>query len=199
MAVTATMVKKLRDQTGAGMMDCKKALQQSGGDFEKAVDHLRKMGIATAAQKSGRTTKEGLITSYIHAGNRLGVLLEVSCETDFVARTEAFQTFAKDIAMQVAACNPLVVKREDLPLDLVEREKGIYGTQARNEGKPEHIIERISEGRLQKYYQEVCLLEQAFVKDAEKSVNDVLTEMVAKTGENITIKRFARFRLGEEK
>ena len=198
MSVSADMVKKLRDKTGAGMMDCKKALEKSGGDMNKATDYLREQGLTQAAKKASRIAKEGMIYSYIHPGDKLGVLLELNCETDFVARTEDFKLLAKDIAMQIAATNPLVVSRSDLRPELLEKEKEIYRTQAKNEGKPEKIIEKIVEGKLEKYFQEVCLLEQPFVKDQDRTVKDRINETLAKLGENITVKRFVRFRLGDE-
>ena len=195
--ITASMVKELRIRTGAGMMDCKKALVECDGDVEKAIEDLRKKGASSVAKRAGRTAKEGVIASYIHPGDKLGVLVEINCETDFVARTEAFRGFARNIAMQVAAADPLVV-RDEISEEMLEKEKDIYRENAQNEGKPEHILDRIVEGRLQKYYQEVCLLEQTFVKDADKTIQEVLTEIGASLGENIGIKRFARFRLGEE-
>lgn len=198
MSVSADMVKKLREKTGAGMMDCKKALEKSGGDINKATDYLREQGLTQAAKKASRIAKEGMIYSYIHPGDKLGVLLELNCETDFVARTEDFKLLAKDMAMQIAATNPLVVSRSDLRPELLEKEKEIYRTQAKNEGKPEKIIERIVEGKLEKYFQEVCLLEQPFVKDQDRTVKDRINETLAKLGENITVKRFVRFRLGDE-
>ena len=198
MSVGADLVKKLREKTGAGMMDCKRALEKSGGDMDQAIDYLRKQGMAQAAKKASRTAKEGIIYSYIHPGDKLGVLLEVNCETDFVARTEDFQLLAKDIAMQIAATNPLVVTRSDLKPETLDKEKEIYRTQAKNEGKPEKIIERIVEGKLEKYFQEVCLLEQPFVKDQDRSLKDRIDETIAKLGENLAVKRFVRFRLGEE-
>jgi elongation factor Ts len=198
MSVGADLVKKLREKTGAGMMDCKRALEKSGGDMDQATDYLRKQGMAQAAKKASRTAKEGIIYSYIHPGDKLGVLLELNCETDFVARTEDFQLLAKDIAMQIAATNPLVVTRSDLKPEILDKEKEIYRTQATNEGKPEKIIERIVEGKLEKYFQEVCLLEQPFVKDQDRSLKDRMDETIAKLGENIAVKRFVRFRLGEE-
>jgi len=197
MEISAKMVKELREKTGAGMMDCKKALTETKGDFEKAIDFLREKGIAKAASKAGRATKEGIIASYIHAGSKLGVLVEINCETDFVARTDDFQSFAKDIAMQVAAANPLAVKREEIDTNLVEKEREIYRQQALNEGKPEKIVDKIVDGKLEKYYSEVCLLEQPFVKDGDKSIKDVVTDTIAKLGENIEISRFVRFQLGE--
>jgi elongation factor Ts len=198
MSVSADMVKKLREKTGAGMMDCKKALEKSGGDLNKATDYLREQGLTQAAKKASRIAKEGIIYSYIHPGDKLGVLLELNCETDFVARTEDFKLLAKDIAMQIAATNPLVVSRSDLRPEIIEKEKEIYKTQAINEGKPEKIIERIVEGKLEKYFQEVCLLEQPFVKDQDRTVKDRINETLAKLGENISVKRFIRFRLGDE-
>ena len=175
----------------------KKALQETQGDFEKAIEYLRKKSIAAAAKRAGRATKEGLIASYIHPGDRLGVLVEVNCETDFVARTEVFREFAKEMAMQVAATNPLAVDRETLPEENVEKEKEIYREQALSQGKPEKIVDRIIEGKLGKYFQEVCLLEQPYIKDTDKTVKDLLTETTAQLGENLAIKRFVRFRLGE--
>jgi elongation factor Ts len=195
--ITAKMVKELRDKTGAGMMDCKKALADSDGDLEKAIKHLRKSGIASASKKSSRATSEGLIFSYIHPGDKLGVLVEINCETDFVARTDDFQAFAKDIAMQVAAADPKVVSREEVTPELIETEREVYRSLAEREGKPENIIEKIVEGKIEKFYSEACLLEQAFVKDNDKSISDIVTDTIAKLGENIHIRRFIRFRLGE--
>jgi len=191
------MVKQLREKTGAGMMDCKKALIKADGDMEKAITILREQGLAKAARKAGRAVKEGLIMAYIHPGDKLGVLVEINCETDFVARTDDFKNFCKDIAMQIAATNPLVVKREDIRAELIEKEKDIYRTQAINEGKPEKVVDRIVEGKLEKYFQEVTLLEQPFIKDQDKNIKDILTEAIARLGENIQIKRFTRYRLGE--
>ncbi len=198
MSVGADLVKKLREKTGAGMMDCKRALEKADGDMDQATDYLRRQGMAQAAKKASRTAKEGIIHSYIHPGDKLGVLVELNCETDFVARTEDFRLLAKDIAMQIAATNPLVVTRSDLKPELLDKEKEIYRTQAKNEGKPEKIIERIVEGKLEKYFQEVCLLEQPFVKDQDRSLKDRIDETIAKLGENLAVKRFIRFRLGEE-
>jgi len=195
--INAELVKKLREKTGAGMMDCKRALEKSEGDIDKAVDVLREQGMASAAKKSGRLVKEGIIHSYIHPGDRLGVLLELNCETDFVARTDEFRGLAKDISMQVAATNPLVISRSDLKEDLIQKEKDIYRAQAKSQDKPEKVIDRIVQGKLEKYFQEVCLLEQPFIKDEHKSVLDIITETIAKLGENITVKRFSRFRVGE--
>ncbi|MCI0331034.1 MAG: translation elongation factor Ts [candidate division Zixibacteria bacterium] len=196
-AISANLVKELREKTGAGMMECKKALQSSGGDIEKAVQTLREQGQARAASKAGRTAKEGIVFSYIHPGDRLGVLLELNCETDFVARTEDFRNLAKDLAMQIAAASPLVVTREELPAELVEKEREIYRHQAKNEGKPEKILDRIVEGKLEKYFQEAVLMEQIFVKDQNLTVKELLNSAVAKLGENIVPRRFVRFRLGE--
>ncbi|MHB2147428.1 translation elongation factor Ts [Calditrichota bacterium LG25] len=195
--ITAAMVKELRDKTGAGMMDCKKALQEAEGDFEKAVELLRKKGIAKAAKRAEREANEGVVTAYIHPGSKLGVLVEVNCETDFVAKTDDFQAFAKNIAMHIAASNPLAISREELDQQTLEKEKQLYREQALESGKPENIVDRIVEGRMEKYFSEVCLLEQPYVKDPDKTIKDLLTETIAKVGENINIKRFARFRIGE--
>lgn len=191
------MVKELRDKTGAGMMDCKSALAEAKGDFERAATLLREKGIAKAGTKSGRETSEGIITSYIHPGDKLGVLVEIACETDFVARTESFRTFARDIAMHVAASAPLCVKREDINPELVAKEREIYRKQAENEGKPAKIIDKIVDGKIEKYYAEIVLMEQPFVKDNDKTIGDYVKEMIGSLGENIVIKRFVRFRLGE--
>jgi len=195
--ITPQLVKELREKTGCGMMDCKRALEKSEGDIQKAIDILREQGMATVAKKAGRMTREGIIYSYIHPGEKLGVLVEINCETDFVARTEDFRNLAKDLAMQVAATNPLVISRAELKEEAIQKEKDIYRAQAKSEGKPEKVIDKIVEGKLEKYFQEVCLLEQAFIKDEDRSVHDRLNETIAKLGENITIKRFVRFRLGE--
>jgi len=197
MSISASQVKELRDKTGAGMMDCKKALIESDGDIEKATDYLRKKGITKAEKRAGKAANEGIIEAYIHTGGRLGVLVEINCETDFVARTDDFKHFAKEIAMQIAATNPLVVDREQLAPEIVEKEVEIYKTQALESGKPEKIIERIAQGKLEKYYQEVCLLEQPYIRDPNTSVKDVLMETIGKIGENISIGRFVRFRLGD--
>jgi elongation factor Ts len=197
MAISAAIVKELREKTGVGMMDCKRALEETDGDLEKAMEVLRKKGLAAVAKRAGRETSEGVIASYIHPGERLGVLVEVNCETDFVARTPDFRAFVKELAMQVAAANPLVMRREDLLEEDVEREKEIYRDQARSQGKPDKIIEKIIQGKMEKYYQEVCLLDQQFIKDSDKRVSDLLDDVKMKLGENIVIKRFARFRLGE--
>ena len=196
--ISASTVKELREISGAGMMDCKKALTEASGDLEKAIDILRKTGIAKARKKSGRSTKEGLILPYIHPGAKLGVLLEINCETDFVANTEDFKELSKDIAMHIAASNPMSINREEIPNDILVREKEIYADQARQSGKPEDIIEKMTEGRLNKFYQENVLMEQIFVKDPDKTVSDLITETVAKLGENILVSRFSRFQLGEK-
>ena len=192
------MVKELRVKTGAGMMDCKQALMASDGDFEKAIDYLRKKGMSAAVKRSSKTVKDGTVASYIHLGGKIGVMVEVNCETDFVARTEDFQTLAKDMAMHIAALNPSCVKPEDIPSHVLEREKEIYQSQALAEGKPEKIWDRIVEGKLKKYYEDVCLLEQKFVKNPEITVGMLVNNMIAKTGENIVVRRFARFQLGED-
>jgi len=197
MTISATLVKELREKTGAGMMDCKRALEEADGDLGKAVEVLRKKGLAAVAKRAGRTTTEGVIASYIHPGERLGVLVEVNCETDFVARTPDFRVFVKEICMQVAAANPLVVKREDLAEADVEREKEIYRDQARSQDKPEKIVEKIVQGKMEKYYQEMCLLDQQYIKDSDKRISDLLDDVRLRLGENIVLKRFARFRLGE--
>ena len=196
--ITAARVRELRERTGIGMMDCKKALAETGGDMEKAVEYLRKQGMSAVEKRSGRDAKDGLINSYIHPGSRLGVLLEVNCETDFVARTDDFREFTRDVAMHIAAEQPLAVSREEIDQAVVDKEKEIYLEQARNEGKPEQIAERIVTGRLDKFFQDVCLMEQAFVKDPDKTIEDLVTEQTARIGEKITIRRFACFRLGEE-
>jgi len=195
--ISASQVKDLREKTGVGMMDCKKALKECKGDVKQAIDFLRKKGIATAKKRGGRQTSEGLVLSYIHAGGKIGVLVEVNCETDFSAKTDDFANFAKDIAMQIAATNPVSVDREGLPAETLEKEGEIYATQAKESGKPEKVIEKIVEGKMKKFYSEVCLLEQAFVKDPDNSIQDLVNDLMAKTGENVTISRFARFQLGE--
>jgi len=197
MEISSKLVKELRDKTGAPMMDCKKALEKAIGDLDKALDYLREHGMAKASEKAGRMTREGLIYSYIHPGEKLGVLLEINCESDFVARTDDFRSLAKDVAMQVAATNPLAIKREEIPANLLEKEKEIYKAQALQEGKPEKILEKIVQGKLDKFFQESCLLEQPFIKDEDRTVKQRIDETIAKLGENITVKRFARFRLGE--
>ena len=197
MNVTTDMVKTLRERTSAGVMDCKEALTKAEGDMEKAIFYLREKGKVKAAQKAGRETRDGMVGAYIHPGSRLGVLVEINCETDFVAKTGEFKSLVKEVAMQIAASNPLVIRREDLPQGTVEKEKEIYRNQALNEGKKEEIIERVVKGRMEKFYREVCLLEQPYIKDEEKKIQDLLDESIAKLGENITISRFARFKLGE--
>lgn len=195
--VDAAQVKKLRDSTGAGMMDCKRALEEAGGDTEKATEYLREKGLAKAAKKASRIANQGLVESYIHSNGKIGVLLEVNCETDFVARNEEFKALCHDIAMQIAASHPQYVSREEVPEDVIEKEKAILRAQAENEGKPEHIIEKMVEGRMDKYYQEICLLEQAFIKDTDKYVHDIIKDSVAKLGEKIEVRRFTRYELGE--
>ena len=197
MSIDAKLVKKLRDKTSAGMMDCKKALVESEGDFEKAVDHLRKSGIAKAEKKGIRETKDGLVHSYIHAGGQLGVLLEINCETDFVAKTEGFSDLAHNLSMQIAATNPLAIDREGVSESILKREKDIYIEQAKSSGKPDDIIEKMVNGRLNKFYQENCLMEQVFIKDPDKRVQDLVTESIAMLGENISISRYIRFAIGE--
>ena len=197
MGIDAKLVKNLREKTGAGMMDCKKALVESDGDLNKAVDNLRKSGIAKAEKKGTRDTREGLIYSYIHAGGRLGVLLELNCETDFVAKTEGFIELAHNLAMQIAATNPTSIDIESMDVKLIEREKEIYIDQAKSEGKPENIINKMVDGRMTKFYQESCLMEQTYIKDSDKKVNDMIKETIATLGENISINRFSRFAIGE--
>tara|TARA_B100000929_G_scaffold43084_1_gene30667 strand:- start:1197 stop:1814 length:618 start_codon:yes stop_codon:yes gene_type:complete len=197
MTIDAKIVKSLRDKTGAGMMDCKKALVETKGNLDKAVDHLRKSGIAKAEKKGERIAKEGLVFSYIHHGGRLGVLVELNCETDFVAKTEGFSDLAHNLAMQVAATNPLSIGREDIDNTIVEREKAIYSDQAKESGKPENIIDKMVDGRIEKFYAESCLLEQQFIKDPDRKIGDLMTEAVATLGENIVINRFIRFAVGE--
>ncbi|CAH0119841.1 MULTISPECIES: translation elongation factor Ts [unclassified Paenibacillus] len=197
MAVTASMVKELREKTGAGMLDCKKALEEANGDLTKAAEVLREKGLAAAANKAGRIATEGVVESYIHAGGRIGVLVEINCETDFVAKTDQFKEFARDIAMHIAATNPRYVRREEVPADEIEKEKEILKSQALNEGKPEKIVEKMVEGRIGKFFEEHCLMEQAFVKDPDKSIETLLKEKISAIGENISIRRFARYELGE--
>lgn len=197
MSVDAKTVKTLRDRTGAGMMDCKKALAETGGDMEKAVIYLREKGIASAAKKSGRATREGRIVSYIHPGDKLGVMLEVNCETDFVAKGEQFIEFTRDIAMHIAAAAPRYLSKDEIPEDVLEQERTIYRTQALNDGKPANIVDKIVEGRISKFAAEVCLLEQQFVKDDKVTISDFIKSGIATFGENISIARFARFKLGE--
>lgn len=195
--VTADMVKELRERTGAGMMDCKKALTETNGDMEKAIDLLREKGLAAAAKKSGRIAAEGVIEAYIHGGGRIGVLLEVNCETDFVAKTDEFHALARDIAMQIAAANPSYVRREEVPAEVLEHEREILRAQALNEGKPANIVEKMIGGRIEKFYKENCLMEQPFIKDPDKTVTDLVNEKIAKIGEKISVRRFSRFHVGE--
>ena len=195
--IEGNLVKELRQRTGAGIMDCKKALEENGGDIEKAIEHLRKRGLAKAAKKTGRVTKEGLIGSYVHAGGKIGVLVEINCETDFVARTEEFKTLVKDTAMQIAASNPLYLDRNHVPAGVIEKEKDILRTQAADSGKPEKVIDRIVEGRLEKFFSEACLIDQPFIKNPDQTIQDMLNEAVSRIGENIAIRRFVRYQLGE--
>lgn len=195
--ISLDLIKQLRDRTAAGFSDCKKALEEAGGDIEKAVDILRKKGLAIASKRAGKETKEGIVEAYIHANKKIGVLVEINCETDFVARTPDFQEFAHNVAMQIAATSPLCVSREEMPQDVLEREKRIYEEQLREQGKPENVIPKILEGKLEKFYKESVLLEQPYIKNPEITIQDLLNELIAKTGEKIVIKRFARFQIGE--
>ena len=195
--ITASMGKDLREKTGVGMMDCKKALTETNGDMEKAIDYLREKGLAAAAKKAERIAAEGIVDSYIHANGRIGVLVEVNAETDFVARNQEFRDFVRDVAMQIAAANPQYISREEVPEDIISKEKEILKAQALNEGKPEKIIGKMVEGRIEKFYKEVCLLEQSWIKDPDKTINDLLVEKISAIGENINIRRFARFEKGE--
>ena len=197
MEISAVLVKELRDKSGAGILDCKEALKESNGNVEAAFDFLRKHGIAKAAKKADRKVNEGAVLSYIHPGNKLGVLLELNCETDFVAKTEIFLELAKEVSMQIAASNPITVTRDDISEAVVIREKEVYSGGEDLKGKPKNIVEKIIDGKMEKWYRQVCLLEQAFVKDPSKSISDLVKETISKLGENITIKRFARFQLGE--
>ncbi|SEN33217.1 translation elongation factor Ts [Paenibacillus sp. OV219] len=197
MAVSASAVKELRERTGAGMLDCKKALDETNGDIAKAIDLLREKGLSAAANKAGRVATEGTVESYIHAGGRIGVLVEINCETDFVGKTDQFRDFARDIAMQIAAANPKFVSREEVSAEELDKEREILKAQALNEGKPEKIVEKMVEGRISKYYEEYCLLEQPFIKDPDKTIHTLLKEKISTIGENISIRRFARFELGE--
>ncbi len=197
MAGSSQLVKELREKTGAGILDCQKALTENGDDVEKAIDYLRQKGLAAAAKKAGRETNQGLIHSYIHMGGKIGVLIEVNCETDFVARNEEFKTFVNDLALQIAAANPSYVKRDDIPADLVEREKAIFEGQAKELGKPAAALPKIVEGKLEKFYQENCLLEQSFIKDPTVTVKDLVAQKISKIGENMNIRRFTRFQLGQ--
>ena len=195
--ISASLVKDLREKTGVGVMDCKNALKESNGDIEQAIDYLRKKGISTAKKRGGRLTSEGQVQSYIHTGGKIGVLVEVNCETDFSAKTEDFTEFVKNIAMHIAATNPVAIAREDIPSDILDKEREIYSIQAKESGKPDNVIEKIVEGKMKKFYSEVSLLEQQYVKNPDITIQDLLNEMIAKTGENIIIKRFVRFQLGE--
>jgi len=197
MSFTAEDVKSLRDKTGAGMMACKEALKACNGNIDEAVEYLRKKGIASADKKTGRATGDGLVEAYIHMGGKLGVMIEVNCETDFVARTEQFKGLVKELAMEVAASNPTVVSREQVPAEMIEKEKDIYREQVRGSGKPENVVEKIVGGKLDKFYSEICLLEQPYIKEPQKNIDTLIKETIAKLGENITVKRFVRFRLGE--
>lgn len=197
MEISSQLVKDLRQKTGAGVMDCKAALQEAQGNMEKAIEYLRRKGLATAAKKASRVANDGLVSAYIHAGGKIGVLVEVNCETDFVARTEDFQSFVKNVAMHIAAASPQYIRREEVPPEIIDREKRIYREQALDSGKPERVIDKIVEGKLERFYSEVCLLEQTYVRDPDVTVKDVLDALIAKIGENITIRRFARFQLGE--
>ncbi len=197
MEISALSVKELREKTGAGIMDCKRALLESGGDLEKAVDYLRQKGLALAARKEGKVAAEGLVGAYIHGGGKIGVLVELNCETDFVARTPDFQNLLKDVAMQVAAASPRYVRREDVPLEETEREREIYRLQAQDMGKPQKVMDKIVDGKMEHFYSEVCLLEQEFIKDPDHQVEDLIREVVTKVGENIQVRRFARYHVGE--
>jgi len=197
MEISAELVRELREKTGTGMMDCKKALLESAGDMEKAVDYLRQKGLALASRKESRTAAEGLVGSYIHGGGKIGVLVELNCETDFVARTPEFQGLLKDVAMQIAAANPRYIRREDVPADELERERQIYHQQAIESGKPEKVVGKIMDGKMERFYSEVCLLEQEFIKDPDRQVGDLIKDVVARLGENVQVKRFTRFHIGE--
>ena len=197
MDISADAVKKLREKTGVGLMDCKEALKQSNGDMEKAMDFLREKGLAKLQKRMGKVASEGSIVSYIHTGGKIGAMVEVNCETDFVANTKEFQEFARDIAMQITASNPLYVKREDVSQDVIDKEKEIYKKQALESGKPEKIIEKIAEGKLEKFYQEICLVEQSYIKNPDITVKELMEELIVKMGEKILINRFVRFQLGE--
>ena len=197
MAIDAKMIKELRERTSAGIADCKKALTETNGDMEKAAEYLREKGLAAAVKKSGRIASEGVVSSYIHAGGRIGVLVEVNCETDFVAKNEVFTSFVKDIAMHTAASNPLYVKKEDVPAEDLEKEAAVLRAQAINEGKPEKIVDKIVSGRMEKYYDDYCLMEQSFVKNPDQTIGDYVKEKIATLGENITIRRFVRYEMGE--
>jgi len=197
MEISSQLVRDLRQRTGAGVMDCKVALNEAKGDMEMAIEYLRRKGLATAAKKAGRIATDGLVSAYIHAGGKIGVLVEVNCETDFVARTEDFQAFVKNVAMHIAAANPQYIRREEIPSEVLGRERRIYRSQALDSGKPEKVIDKIVEGKMERFYSEVCLLEQTYVRDSDLTINDVLDALIARIGENITVRRFARFQLGE--
>ena len=197
MEVTATLIKDLRERTGAGMADCKKALVEVGGDVEKAIDYLRTKGLAKAAKKAGREATEGSVVSYIHGGGRIGVLVEINCETDFVARNEDFQTFSREVALQIAAMNPMFVRKDEVSTDVVEKERAVLLAKAKESGKPEPVIQKMVDGQIAKWMKEICLLDQPFVKNPDKTIEQVQSELVAKIGENIKIRRFVRFELGE--
>jgi elongation factor Ts len=197
MEISVELVKDLRQRTGAGVVDCKKALQEAKGNMDAAIDYLRKKGLATAAKKAGRIATDGLVSSYIHAGGKMGVLVEINCETDFVAKTEDFQSFVKNIAMHIAATNPQYIRREEVPEEVLEKERDIYRTQALDAGKPQKVIDKIVEGKMERFYSEVCLLEQTYVRDSDLTIKELLDTLIAKIGENITIRRFTRFQLGE--
>jgi elongation factor Ts len=197
MEVSASAVKDLREKTGAGMMDCKKALAETAGDVQKAIDYLRQKGLAAAAKKADRVAADGAVGAYVHPGGKIGVLVEINCETDFVARTAEFQSLLKDVAMQVAAANPRYLRREEVPAAELDKEKAIYRQQALETGKPEKVVDKIVEGKLERFYSEACLLEQAFIKDPDKKVTDILNESIGRLGENIQIRRFSRYHLGE--
>ena len=196
--VSPALVRELRDRSGAGIMDCKRALAEVEGDLEKALVNLRKKGLAAAAKKVGRVAAEGLVGSYIHAGGKIGVLLEVNCETDFVARTDDFQSVVKDLTMQIAAASPRFVRREDVPAAVIDAERSIYRAQAANSGKPAAVVEKIIDGKIEKFFGDVCLLEQSFIRDPERTVSQLITDAVARLGENIVVRRFARFQIGEQ-
>ncbi|RBP41153.1 translation elongation factor Ts [Garciella nitratireducens] len=195
--ISSALIKELREKTGAGMLNCKKALEETEGNIEKAVELLREKGLSAATKKSGRIATEGIVDSYIHLGGRIGVLVEVNCETDFVAKNEEFKSFVRDIAMHIAAAKPLYISKEEVPEEVIEKEKNILKNQALNEGKPEHIVGKMVEGRIKKYYQEICLLEQPFVKDPDKTIEDIVKEQISRMGENIKIRRFTRYEMGE--
>lgn len=197
MAGVSTLVKELREKTGAGILDCQKALSETGNDVEKAIDYLRQKGLAAAQKKAGRETNQGLIHAYIHGGGKIGVLIEVNCETDFVARNEEFKAFVNDLALQIAASDPWYVRREDIPADVIEKEKSIYEAQAKEIGKPQAAWAKIVEGKLEKFYQQRCLLEQEFIKDPTVTIKDLLAQKIAKIGENMNIRRFTRYQLGQ--